>query len=112
MQRVEKVLPFEYEHQIAVASAAGQEAMAVHRRVIRSLTPEQKVCKAFELTEMTRRTMLASIRQAHPNASAQQIQELYVRRLLACQGINYDEIVEAMRRERNPAAPATLGRST
>jgi len=81
-----------YEHQLLRETAAGREALAVMKRVSRSLSGEQKVAKAFELTEMTRQIMRAGIRAAHPDASEQQIQDIYVDRLLRFNGTSLAEV--------------------
>ena len=71
---------------------AGREALAVMHQVSRSLSGEQKVAKAFELTEATRQIMRAGIRDANPKASEEEIQEIYVERLLSFSGISLREI--------------------
>jgi hypothetical protein len=76
------MLPEKFERQIATSTKAGREGLAVWDHVMRSMTGERKVAKAFELTGTTRQIMRAGIRSANPDASEAEIQELYVDRLL------------------------------
>ncbi len=86
------MLPEKLENQIAMETQAGRDGLAVWRRVIKNMTGAQKVAKAFELTELTRRTMRAGIRRQFPHASEAEIHELYVDRLLQCQGTSLAEV--------------------
>lgn len=93
----ENDLSEKYEHRLASATATGREALAVMERISRSLTGSQKVAKAFELTEMSRQIMRAGIRAAHPDASEEQIQSLYVDRLLSYHGTTLAQLREQQR---------------
>ena len=45
------------------------EAWEVYVRLIRQMTPEQRLLRACDLSGMVRQLALAGIRQRHPNAS-------------------------------------------
>ena len=81
-----------FERQIAISTAAGREGLAVWQQVMESMPGERKVAKAFELTEMTRQFMRAGIREANPNASEAEIQEMVVDRLLHYHGTSLAEV--------------------
>mgnify|MGYP006908257610 FL=1 len=68
---------------------------------MRSLPGEQKSAKAFELTESTRQIMRAGIRCSHPEASEDEIQRIYVDRLLHCHGTSLAEIRQKQKAERS-----------
>ncbi|KAA1259965.1 hypothetical protein LF1_25030 [Rubripirellula obstinata] len=95
---VEATLNREPERQIAMSTAAGREALAVHERVMRSLTRSQKLAKAFELTHITRELMRVGIRRQHPKASDTEIQRLYVHQLLEYQNLDPETLAECQKR--------------
>jgi hypothetical protein len=86
------MLPEKRENQIAMATEAGRESLAVWRGVVRSMSGPQKVAKVFELTEMTRQIMREGIRKQHPDAGESEIQEIYVDRLLRYHGTSLAEV--------------------
>jgi hypothetical protein len=86
------VIPEKLERQIAMSTDAGREGLDVWDRVTRLMPGETKVAKVFELTEMTRQFMRAGIREANPDASEVEIQELYVDRLLRFHGTSLAEV--------------------
>jgi len=90
------LIPEDHETAIAKQSAAGREALEVLRRVRSQLTNEQRLEKAFELTETTRQIMRAGLRAMHPELDEQQLQKLYVERILSYHGLSLAKI-EAMR---------------
>ena len=51
---------------------------------LRSLTPEARLLKAFELTDMTRDLLLAGLRHRFPDASDDEIHRIYLERLEKC----------------------------
>lgn len=53
------------------------------------MTGEERVRKAFELTEMARRATLDGIRSQHPDADEETIRRLYLERLSRCHNRNY-----------------------
>ena len=80
------------EDQLAATSPGGREGLAISDRIMREMSGEQKIAKSFELTEMTRQIMRAGIREAHPDATEEEIQRIYVARLLQIQGISLTKI--------------------
>ncbi len=81
-----------FEDQLAATSPGGREGLAIRDRIMREMSGEQKIAKSFELTEMTRQIMRAGIREAHPDATEEEIQRIYVARLLQHQGISLTQI--------------------
>jgi hypothetical protein len=57
---------------------------AQYLAVLRSMTPAQRLHKAFELTAMTRQLFWAGLKRRFPNRSEAELRELYVKRLLEC----------------------------
>ena len=84
--------PEKLERQIAMSTEAGREGLAVWERVMRTMSGEQKIIKAFELTEMTRQLMRAGIRDMNPEATEDEIDELYLERLFQYHGMSLAEI--------------------
>lgn len=63
-----------------------------HRRyieILRRMTPEQRLAKAFELTEMARAAFRQGLRRRFPDLSEQELQKLYRERLDKCRNLNY-----------------------
>lgn len=54
---------------------------ARYLEVLRSMTPEQRLKKAFELTELSRKLFLTGLRQRFPDRSEAEIRAIYLERL-------------------------------
>jgi hypothetical protein len=48
------------------------------------MSPEARLSKAFELTDMTRVLLKAGLAERHPLASAEELQRFYIERLERC----------------------------
>jgi Xaa-Pro aminopeptidase len=55
---------------------------------LRRMTPEQRLAKALELSEMTREALRAGLRERYPSATASELHELYLERLAKCRRRN------------------------
>jgi hypothetical protein len=53
--------------------------------VLRTMTPQQRLQKARELTDLSRRLFRAGLRRRFPNLSETELQALYLKRLAKCQ---------------------------
>ena len=63
-----------------------------HRLYIRSLrrmSPEARLRKAFELTDFTRQLFRAGLRRRFPELTDDELNEIYVERLIQCHNRNY-----------------------
>jgi len=56
----------------------------LYLEALRRLTPEQRLLKAFELTEMSRELFRAGLRQRFPEADEAELQRIYLERLEQC----------------------------
>lgn len=56
----------------------------LYLETLRRMTPEQRLLKAFELTEQSRELLRAGIRRRFPDASPQELQRIYLRQLERC----------------------------
>jgi hypothetical protein len=64
---------------------------AAHRAyidILRRMTPEQRLRKAFELTEFSRRLFITGLRQRFPALGEDELRELYRSRLEKCHNRN------------------------
>ncbi len=52
--------------------------------ILRSMTPEQRLRKAWELTETTRMLFRAGLRHRFPQLTEEELHKLYVRELHKC----------------------------
>ncbi len=57
--------------------------------VLRSMTPEQRMMKAFELTEMTRQLLRDGLRASFPQATDEEIHRRYLEQLRKSHNLNY-----------------------
>ncbi len=57
--------------------------------VLRSLTPEQRLLKAFELSEFSRALFLAGLRKRFPDKTEEEIRKIYLERLALCHNRNW-----------------------
>jgi hypothetical protein len=62
---------------------------AIYIRVLRSMTPEQRLQKALELSEFSRSLFLQGLRKRFPDLSEDEFQKLYLKRLEKCHNRNY-----------------------
>jgi len=63
-----------------------------HRKrieVLRNMTPEQRLAKAFDLSEMTRALFRQGLKERHPELSESELHLLYLKRLEKCYNRNY-----------------------
>ncbi|MCB1160169.1 MAG: hypothetical protein H7A25_23360 [Leptospiraceae bacterium] len=56
---------------------------------LRKMTPEQRVMKMFELTDMTRYLLKRGLEIQFPEKSKEEIHEMYLQRLMECHNSNY-----------------------
>ena len=56
--------------------------------ILRRMTPEQRLQKAWELTENARMLFREGLRHRHPELSEAELQELYLRELRKCHNNN------------------------
>ncbi len=73
------------EKTISEARAARREYL----RILRRMTPEQRLHKAFELSEFGKKLFLAGLRRRYPDASEEEIWAIYLRRIEKCHNRNY-----------------------
>jgi len=53
-------------------------------QTLRGMTPEQRLLKAFELSEMSHELLRAGIRQRYPDAGPDEVQRIYLEQLERC----------------------------
>jgi hypothetical protein len=58
-------------------------------QVLRSLSPEQRLLKAFELTAFTRALFVEGLHKRYPDAAPEQFQRILLARLEKCHNRNY-----------------------
>lgn len=61
----------------------------IYIQVLRRLSPEARLRKAFELGEFSRALFKSGLRSAFPYLSDEQFRELYLERLKKCHNRNY-----------------------
>ncbi len=57
--------------------------------VLRSMTPEQKLLKAFELSEFSKDLLIEGLRLRFPNATKEEFRRILFDRLEKCHNKNY-----------------------
>ena len=61
----------------------------IYLEILRRMTPEQKLLKAFELTEFSRQLFRQGLRNLHPEMHEEELRTLYLARLEKCHNQNY-----------------------
>jgi hypothetical protein len=61
----------------------------LYLQILRSMTPEQKLLKVFELSEFSKALFVAGLRQRSPNATKEEFRRLLLDRLEKCHNRNY-----------------------
>lgn len=61
----------------------------LYYEVLRRMTPEQKLQKAFELSEFAKALFLEGVRDRNPGKSEEEIRKIYIEQLLKCHNRNY-----------------------
>jgi hypothetical protein len=60
-----------------------------YREILRNMTDEEKLLKAFELSEMGRRLFKDGLRARFPEKSEEDIHTIFLQRLEKCHNRNY-----------------------
>ena len=64
-------------------------AHRVYIRALRRLTPEQRLLKAFDMTEFARDLFKQGLRRRFPELSEEELHQLYLKRLEKCHNRNW-----------------------
>jgi hypothetical protein len=56
---------------------------------LRRMTPAQRLKRAFELSDLTRRLFMHGLRKRFPEASEAELKQIYTQRLRGCSNNNY-----------------------
>ena len=66
-----------------------KQSHRVYIETLRRMTPEQRLLKAFELSEMTKTVFRDGLRNRFPDLDDQEFQKLYLERLEKCHNRNW-----------------------
>ena len=58
-------------------------------RVLKGMTPEQRLLKAFELSAFSKALFIHGLRQRFPDATPEEFQRILLARLAKCHNRNY-----------------------
>ena len=61
----------------------------IYIQILRKLTPEQRLRKAMELSELTKELFKIGLCNRFPNLSEQEFHQLYLKRISKCYNRNY-----------------------
>jgi len=70
-------------------NARANEAHKVYIEVLRSMAPEERLLKAFELSEFTKQLFIHGLRKRFPDLSEEDFRKLLLDRLDKCHNRNY-----------------------
>lgn len=56
----------------------------IYIETLRRMTPEQRLAKAFELSDMTREALRAGLARRHPDATSEELTAMVIERLKRC----------------------------
>ena len=58
-------------------------------KILRKMSPEKRLLKCFELSDLTRSLFLTGLRMRFPNLSENEIKKIYIKRLNKCHNTDY-----------------------
>ena len=58
-------------------------------KIIRNMSPENRLRKCFELSELTKQLFLIGLKNRFPDYSEKEIKEIYLKRIDKCRNLNY-----------------------
>ena len=61
----------------------------IYVQVLRKMSPEKRLLKAFELSEFTRKLFIHGLRKRFPNLSDKEFKKILLERLDKCHNRNY-----------------------
>lgn len=61
----------------------------IYMQSLKRMTPEQRLLKAIELSELTKKLFLYGLKKRFPQKSDNEIMEIYIERVLLCNRHNY-----------------------
>lgn len=62
---------------------------AKYIQALRAMTPEQRLMKAFELSDLTRQLFRQGLRERFPDKTEEEIHKLFLERMELCHNRNY-----------------------
>jgi hypothetical protein len=72
-----------------VMDAKKRQNHSIYIRVLRSMTPEQRLRKAFELSDFSRQLFVYGLRKRYPDLPESEFTSLLLKRLDKCHNRNY-----------------------
>jgi hypothetical protein len=60
-----------------------------YRQVLRAMTPEQRLLKAFELSAFSKALFIEGLRRRFPHATEEEFRQILLARLAKCHNRNY-----------------------
>ena len=61
----------------------------IYIEALRRMTPEERLLKAFELSEFGKELFLAGLRERFPGFAEEEIRKVYLERISKCHNRNY-----------------------
>ena len=61
----------------------------IYIETLRRMTPEERLLKAFELSEFAKELFLAGLRRRFPDLPGEKIKKIYLERIDKCHNRNY-----------------------
>ena len=89
LQKVEEGYLNQSKFNIAPFLFEKEPCQEMYYNIVRNMTPEQKIAKVLELTELSRKLMKEGLKIQFPNKTENEIHLLYLDRLKKCHNSNY-----------------------
>ena len=65
------------------------KAKTVYISILRKMTPIEKLKKAFELSDFTKKLFYQGLKMRHPELNDRELKELFLKELKKCSNSNY-----------------------
>lgn len=58
-------------------------------KMMRKVSPEDRLKKSFELTELTKNLFMAGLKNRFPDLPDEELKKIYLKRISKCHNLNY-----------------------
>jgi hypothetical protein len=74
---------------VKIMNVKEQPSHKIYIQILRQLSPEKRLLRAFELSEFARELFYHGLRKRFPDLSEEKLKELFLKRLEKCHNRNY-----------------------
>ena len=65
------------------------DSASLYRKILQKMTPEQRLLKAFELSEFTKQLFKCGLKKRYPDLDEKEFQKIFISEFIKCHNRNY-----------------------